>query len=178
MPNRISKTLTALQKYFSIIHENIALICGAMLFLYMLNIVGDVTGRYLFLSPILGTIEIGENVLAIAAFMTLAAVEIKKENMRVTLLHDHVSPRIKTLLDIIANLTGLFLMGLMSWQSLLLAKRSLAINEVGANFPIPLYIGKFAFFVGCLLLCIQFVYELCFLVYYKLIVGNDLGVNK
>jgi TRAP-type C4-dicarboxylate transport system permease small subunit len=180
MPTRISKILAILQKYFSTIHENIALICGAMLFLYMLNIVGDVTGRYLFLFPILGTIEIGENVLAIASFMTLAAVEVRKENMRVTLLHDHVSPKGKILLDIIANLAGIFLMGFMSWQSLLLANRSFHINEVGANFPIPLYIGKYAFFIGCLLLCIQFVYELCFLVYCQVIGGpcnHEIGDN-
>ena len=106
----MAKFLSALNTFFKKLHEHIALVCGAMFFLYMLNIVGDVTGRYLFLSPILGTIEIGQSVLAIAVFMTLAAVEANKENMRVTLLHDHVSPKIKAILEVFAVLCGLFLM--------------------------------------------------------------------
>ena len=161
----MEKILSALNTFFKKMHENIALICGIMFFLYMLNIVGDVTGRYLFLSPILGTIEIGQSVLAIAVFMTLAAVEANKENMRVTLVQDHVSPKIKVILEIFALLCGLFLMSFISWQGFILAKHSFYINEVGANFPMPLYIGKFAFFLGCVLLGIQFVYELVYLIY-------------
>jgi TRAP-type C4-dicarboxylate transport system permease small subunit len=133
----------------------------------MLNIVADVTGRYLFLYPILGTIEIGENIVAIAVFMTLAAVEMSKQNIRVTLLQDHLSHRGKAWLDILALVCGLLFIGLMLWQSLVLAKRSLAINETAINLPIPLYVGKFAFFVGCVLLCIQFAYELVNQIYHK-----------
>jgi TRAP-type C4-dicarboxylate transport system permease small subunit len=167
----MGKIVSALNTFFKKLHGHIALVCGVMFFLYMLNIVGDVTGRYLFLSPILGTIEIGQGVLAIAVFMTLAAVEANKGNMRVTLVHDHVSPKIKVILEIFAVLCGLFLMGFMAWQSFVLAVHSFHINEVGANFPLPLYIGKFAFFVGCILLGIQFLYELIWLIY-RAFTGN------
>ena len=171
----MAKFLSALNTFFKKLHEHIALVCGAMFFLYMLNIVGDVTGRYLFLSPILGTIEIGQSVLAIAVFMTLAAVEANKENMRVTLLHDHVSPKIKAILEVFAVLCGLFLMVFMAWQSFVLAVHSFNINEVGANFPLPLYIGKFAFFIGCVLLGIQFLYELVYLLYNAIFVNPSLN---
>lgn len=156
----MAKILSALNRYSTLIHNNIALICGILFFLYMLNIVADVTGRYLFLYPILGTIEIGENILPIAVFMTLAAVEISKQNIRVTLLQDHLSHKGKVWLDILALVCGLLFVGLMAWQGLVLAKRSLAIHETGINLPIPLYIGKFAFFVGSTMLCIQFFFEL------------------
>ena len=165
----MAKVLSALNTFFRKIHNKIALVCGIMFFLYMLNIVGDVAGRYLFLSPILGTIEIGQSVLAICVFMTLAAVEANQENMRVTLIQDHMSSRIKAILEGLALLCGLFLMGFMSWQSFALAKHSFGIKEVGANFPIPLYIGKFVFFIGCVLLCIQFFYELIYLGYRTLV---------
>ena len=165
----MEKVLSALDKFFKKIHNNIALVCGIIFFLYMLNIVGDVAGRYLFLSPILGTIEIGQSVLAICVFMTLAAVEANKENMRVTLVQDHMSAKIKAILEGLALLCGLFLMGFMSWQSFALAKHSFGIKEVGANFPIPLYVDKFIFFLGCVLLCIQFVYELIYLIYSTLV---------
>jgi TRAP-type C4-dicarboxylate transport system permease small subunit len=160
--------LLAMHKVFTKLHERLALVCGVMFFLYMLNIVADVTGRYLFSYPILGTIEIGENVLAIAVFMTLAAVQIKKENIRVTLLQDHISARAAGWLDILTLLCGLLFIGVMAWQSFIFAKRSLAINETGINLAIPLYIGKVAFFIGCVLLCIQLAYELCHQIYNRL----------
>lgn len=167
----MAKILSALNTFFAKMHGNIALVCGVMFFLYMFNIVADVAGRYLFLSPVIGTIEIGENVLAIAVFMTLAAVEMNKENMRVTLFLDHAPHKIRVILDTLALVCGLFLIGLMSWQSFVLARRSLQINEVGVNFPIPLYIGKFAFFIGCILLCVQFIYELICLIHNPRIAG-------
>jgi len=163
----MGKILLAIGRFFAKTHEYTALVCGILFFLYMLNIVADVTGRYLFLYPILGTIEIGENIVAIAVFMTLAAVEMSKQNIRVTLLQDHLSHRGKAWLDILALVCGLLFVGLMMWQSLVLAKRSLAINETAINLPIPLYVGKFAFFVGCVLLCIQFTYELVNQIYHK-----------
>jgi TRAP-type C4-dicarboxylate transport system permease small subunit len=163
----MKKILMTIGKFFVRTHEYTALVCGILFFLYMLNIVADVTGRYLFLYPILGTVEIGESILAIAVFMTLAAVEVSKQNIRVTLLQDHLSHRGKAWLDILALVCGLLFIGLMMWQSLVLAKRSLAINETGINLPIPLYVGKFAFFVGCVLLCIQFAYELVIQIYTK-----------
>jgi TRAP-type C4-dicarboxylate transport system permease small subunit len=161
----MEQVLLVLNRFFTKIHEYIALICGTLFFLYMLNIVADVTGRYIFSYPILGTIEIGENVLAIAVFMSLAAVQTKKENIRVTLLQDHVPTRIGACLNVLALICGLLFIGFVAWQSLILAKRSLGINEVGINIAIPLYIGKFAFFVGCVLLCMQLAYDLCHEIY-------------
>jgi TRAP-type C4-dicarboxylate transport system permease small subunit len=163
----MGKILLEIDRFFKKAHEYIALVCGILFFLYMLNVVADVTGRYLFLYPILGTIEIGENVLAIAVFMTLAAVEMGKQNIRVTLLQDYLSHRGKAWLDILTLVCGLLFVGLMMWQSLVLAKRSLAINETAINLPLPLYVGKIAFFIGCILLCIQFVYELLTQIYTK-----------
>jgi TRAP-type C4-dicarboxylate transport system permease small subunit len=163
----MGKILLEIGKFFKKTHEYTALVCGILFFLYMLNIVGDVTGRYLFLYPILGTIEIGENILAIAVFMTLAAVEMSKQNIRVTILQDYLSHKGKAWLDILALVCGLLFVGLMMGQSLVLLKRSLAINETAINLPIPLYVGKTAFFVGCLLLCIQFAYELVNQIYHK-----------
>lgn len=164
----MERVLLALQRVFTKVHERIALVCGVMFFLYMLNIVADVTGRYLFSYPILGTVEIGENVLAIAVFMTLAAVQTKKENIRVTLLQEHVPVGVAGWLDVFTLVCGLLFIGLMTWQSFIFAKRSLAINETGVNLAIPLYIGKAAFFVGCILLCIQLAYELCYEIYNRL----------
>jgi TRAP-type transport system small permease protein len=155
----MGRGLPAFARFMGKVHDRTVLICGFLFFLYMLNIVADVGGRYLFSMPIIGTIEIGENVLAVAVFMTLAAVEARKENIRVTLLEEHLSTRWKPFLDLLALCCAFAFVGLMAWQSYLFAARSFGIRETSDNIPIPLYIGKYAFFVGCILFCLQLVQE-------------------
>ncbi len=157
--------LSNLHRVFARTYLYVSVVCGVMFFLYMLNVVGDVAGRYLFLSPILGTVEIGESVLAVAVFMTMAAVQLNKENIRVTLLPDRLSDAAKAWLDMLTSVCCLAFMVILTWQSFILAERSFAMNETGINLPIPLYIGKFAFFVGGVLLCLQFAFELVCQVY-------------
>lgn len=151
--------LPAFNRLLGRAHDRIALVCGFLFFLYMLNIVADVAGRYLFSKPITGTIEIGENVLAVAVFMVLAAVEARKENIRVTLLEEHLSKRWKPFLDLLALCCALAFVSLVVWQGYLFAARSFGIRETSDNIPIPLYIGKYAFLAGCMLFCFQLVLE-------------------
>lgn len=155
----MGRLFPAFHGFMGKVHDRTTLVCGFLFFLYMLNIVADVAGRYLFSMPIIGTIEIGENVLAVAVFLTLAAVEARKENIRVTLLEEHLSARWKPFLDLLALCCALAFIGLMAWQSYLFAARSFAIQETSDNIPIPLYIGKYAFFAGCILFCFQLVVE-------------------
>jgi TRAP-type transport system small permease protein len=160
----VDRVLTAFNRLLERAHDRIALVCGFLFFLYMLNIVADVAGRYFFSAPVIGTIEIGENVLAVAVFMTLAAVEARKENIRVTLLEEHLSKSFKPFLDLLALCCAVAFVALMVWQSYLFAARSFGIRETSDNIPIPLYIGKYAFFVGCVLFCLQLVLEAVFII--------------
>jgi TRAP-type transport system small permease protein len=155
----MDRVLSAFNRLLGRVHDRTTLACGFLFFLYMLNIVADVAGRYLLSAPVIGTIEIGENVLAVAVFLTLAAVEARKENIRVTLFEEHLSRRWKPLLDLLALCCALAFVILMVWQSYLFAARSFGIRETSDNIPIPLYIGKYAFFVGCILFCLQLVLE-------------------
>jgi TRAP-type transport system small permease protein len=155
----MGKALQTFNGFVGKVHDRTVLVCGFLFFLYMLNIVADVAGRYLFSAPVIGTIEIGENVLAVTVFMTLAAVEARKENIRVTLLEEHLSTWWKPFLDLLALCCAFAFVGMMAWQSYIFAARSFGIRETSDNVPIPLYIGKYAFFVGCVLFCLQLAFE-------------------
>ena len=150
----------AIRKFFTRINEPLTIICGIVFFLYMLNIMADVTGRYLFLKPVQGTVEIGENVLAFAVFLSLAAVQMRKGHIRVNILESHLSPELAAWFEIFTLAIGFSMFGLMTWQGFTFAIRSWQINELGINLPIPLYIGKFALFIGSAMFCIQFFIDL------------------
>ena len=158
----------AMRRFSNRINESLTAICGIVFFLYMLNIMADVTGRYLFLKPVQGTVEIGENVLAFAVFLSLAAVQMRKGHIRVNILESHLSSRSAAWLEILALSVGFIVFSLMTWQGFTFAIRSWQINELGINLPIPLYIGKFALFVGSAMLCVQFFIDLLDQIYRKL----------
>lgn len=130
--------------------------CGVLLFLAMLEVIADVTGRYLFANPVPGTLEIGESLLAFVIFLSLAYVLIRGGHIRVTLFTERLPPKWQAWFDIFATAVGFSLMLLIAWQSLPFALHSYKLKEVGVCFPIPLYPAKVAFFVGSTLFCIQF----------------------
>jgi TRAP-type C4-dicarboxylate transport system permease small subunit len=126
------------------------------MFIFMFIVFADVTGRYLFIMPLPGTLEIGEAVLVFVVFLSSTYVLINRGHVRVTLLTDRLSDSWQAWLDILAFALGFVLMLLMAWKSLPFAMSSYKLGETGLAFPLPLYPAKFAFFAGSALLCIGF----------------------
>jgi len=151
--------LQKLEKAIVQINAAIVIGCGTLLFLFIFLVVADITGRYLFSKPVPGTLEIGEGVLAFLIFPVLASVLMRGEHLRVTLFFDHISIKWREWLEIIGFGMGFLLMFFITWQSLPFAVHSYKLREAGVVVPIPLYPAKFAYFVGCLMFCIQFLIE-------------------
>jgi TRAP-type C4-dicarboxylate transport system permease small subunit len=150
------KTLISLETKLVQINKFVATGCGSLIFIFMFIIISDVLGRTLFRQPFPGTLVIGENVLAGSIFLSLAYVLIRGEHIRVTVILDRLSPRSRAWFDIFASLIGFLLVLLITWQSFPFALRSYELKEVGIDYPIPLYIGKFAYFAGFLMFCLEF----------------------
>jgi TRAP-type C4-dicarboxylate transport system permease small subunit len=158
---RIIGILAFIRKGMSRINTPLVIFAGGLFFLYMFNVVADITGRYVFLSPVQGTTEVGELVLPMATFLGLAYLQMRDAHIRVTLLPDHVPPNWRAGMDILALLVGCGLMALMSWQSFIFARDSIIIREIASlSSPVPVYIGKLAYFIGCAVFCIQFLVDL------------------
>ena len=159
MRKKVSKSvnvLSTLEKLFVRIDELLVLAGGVLIFLFMLTVIVDVSGRYLFAKPLPGTLEIGEAVLAFAIFLSLAYVLMRDQHIRVTVLLERVPIRWRAWFAILALVAGFFLMFLIAWQSLPFAIHSYQIKERGLCFPLPLFPAKFAYFAGSAILCIQF----------------------
>ena len=153
------KILSVAGNILSKINTVLVAVCGCAFFLYMFNVVGDITGRYLFLKPITGTIEIGQLVLAFATFMSLAYVQLKGFHIRLPVFTERLSLTWQAWLDLLAIAVGIALVVLMAWQGYRISVNSWKIMEQANTAPVPVYIGKTAVFVGCSLFSLQLILE-------------------
>jgi TRAP-type C4-dicarboxylate transport system permease small subunit len=135
--------------------------CSVFLFIIVIYVVSDITGRYLFLNPLPGTVEITQSLLVFVIFLSLTSVMIKGRHIRVGILLDRFPPRWRAWLEILALAVGFSLMLLMSWRTLDSAIYSYEIRELpyvaggAGGFPLLLYPSKFALFAGCALFSIH-----------------------
>jgi TRAP-type mannitol/chloroaromatic compound transport system permease small subunit len=154
-----SKTLSASATLFAHINERLVSACGVLLLLQMLYQVCDVTARYVLSRPLPGTMEISESVLVFITFLCGANVLSRGGHVRVTLLLDRLTPVRRVWLDVFCSAVGCSTMFMLAWRAFLYGLYSYHVQDTsgtGTAFDLPLYPAKFAFFVGCALLCLQF----------------------
>lgn len=125
------------------------------LFLMMGITFVDVFGRYFLNSPIDGSTEMIEVLLAVMVFMAFPLVSWKEENICVDLLDAYFPDRWVDLRQAVINLicaVSLVLVAMMNWK---LAGRSIEYEEVSEILEIPLgyvtYLISITGFVGGLL---------------------------
>jgi TRAP-type transport system small permease protein len=133
-------------------------ISGALCLFGMFLITADVVGRYFFSYPIPGTLEVTEVLLCFIVFGPLTYLELKGEHVRILFIFEKFSTKIQFALNVFAKGIGLFLFGLMAWQTFYDFLRAFITNEHswGAT-EISLWIPKMFVFLGCLLLALHFI---------------------
>jgi len=153
---KLTSFLLSLEKVLARINASLVMVCGVVLFFFMFTVVSDVTGRYLFLKPVPGTLEVGESVLALVVFLGWAAVLARGDHIRVSILLDSLPPRWHAWLELLPLAVGFALIFPIAWYGLSFALESYKFKETGLTYGIPLYPGKIALFIGCTLFAIQF----------------------
>lgn len=110
---------------------------------------GDVVGRLVFNSPILGAVEITEALLATAIFLGLAYALEQNQHIVVDVLTQSLALQWRLILHLIALVAMLAVMLLLSWQGLLSAQRAWDVTEIAAGYlPVPVWISKALAFAG------------------------------
>ena len=153
---KIVSVFRSVEKALTRINTVVVVACGVVLFIFMFMVVSDVTGRYVLSSPIPGTMEIGEIVLAFVVFPGWAAVLANRQHIRVLIVVDRLSPRWRSGLEMLALGVGLAMMVPIAWYGFSFAMDSFISKEIGFTYSIPRYPGKAAFFIGSTLFAIQF----------------------
>ncbi|MDF2153450.1 TRAP transporter small permease subunit [Vibrio sp. CAU 1672] len=137
------------------IRRGLETLAAISLLLMMLITFVDVTGRYFFNHPIMGSTELIEVLLAVMVFMAFPLVSWQEENICVDLLDNYFPEKWVNIRQIVINLIcsgSLILVALMNWK---LAGRSLEYEEVTEILEMPLgyvtYLISITGFIGGLL---------------------------
>lgn len=97
----------------------------------MVQVVADVTAKYVFDAPIDGTEEIVSYYYMIAiVILPLATVELKNEHVTVDILYDRFSPGWRYLCDALGRLLSFMIFVALGYQSLLQAIASYKVGEL------------------------------------------------
>jgi TRAP-type C4-dicarboxylate transport system permease small subunit len=95
-----------------------AIVAGVAIVVMMLHVVADVTGRYLFGTPISGTTEIVSGYYMVAAvFLPLAYVARTEGHIMVELFTRRMRPRPLAALESVVCLIGIAYMGVFTWRT-------------------------------------------------------------
>lgn len=130
---------------------------GSMaLFMMMCLTVVDVTGRFVFNSPILGSFEITQYLVVVLVFSFIGYAQSHRWHVNVDILVNSFSRKIQTLTNLFNWTVSLVLMILITWMGIEKALESLASGDKPMNLPIPQYPFVFFMAFGCGVLCIEF----------------------
>ncbi len=131
-------------------------ISGYILFFMMLLITVDVTGRYVFSSPIPGTLEFTEFLIVFVVFFSLAYVQLTKRHICVELVTQRLPRRVGDGLAVVVLVIAAVFFLLMGWQSWFAGVSSFEYREASDGLvQIPVYPPKLAIPFGAVLIAFQ-----------------------
>ncbi|MCP4673423.1 MAG: TRAP transporter small permease [Desulfobacula sp.] len=143
-------------RFLKILHRLIEPFVSIALFAMMALTFGDVLGRYLFNSPVVGGLELTEFSMAIVIFLGLVLLTSDEGHVTVDLLDSFIPDKIKTVQKVLINLVNLTVMGVISWQLWIKAKDVADYGDRTEFLMIPLspliYFMSIMTGISCLIL--------------------------
>jgi C4-dicarboxylate transporter DctQ subunit len=143
------------------IHRTLATVLGGLVLILMFVIIVDVVGRFGLNKPLPGGVEVSMLLFVWVIFLPLAYVLFEGNHVRLTLLLSRLPQQGRSIAEVINAILSLLLFGLLMyagwsqfWESFLLGE------TMAAPIWIPLWVGKLAVPLGCLLMVTQLCIDL------------------
>jgi TRAP-type C4-dicarboxylate transport system permease small subunit len=148
-------------KYAEYVLTGISGLCFvAMMFLGT----ADVIGRYVFNSPITGTYEISQVLMAGVVLLGWAYTMKTGGHVRVELLICRLPSRPRAIIDFVMMLLSLAIFIMIMWRSTLLALQYMEEHRVLQTLNIPVYPFFFLVPVGAFFLCLEIIIQMIYLI--------------
>lgn len=126
----------------------------------MLLTTADVSLRYLFNRPILGSVELTEFMMLLVVALGLAYTQVRKGHIFVELITSKFSPRAQAVIESIGYFLCLVMYLLIVWQAVVQAQVQWVHGVKTGALEIPKYPFYFVLAFGCVLLSIVFLVDL------------------
>jgi TRAP-type C4-dicarboxylate transport system permease small subunit len=131
-----------------------------ILAMMMVLTVADVTLRYLFNKPILGSYEITEFMMTMLAAFTIGYAAILKAHVNVDLVYTRLPERLQGLISIFTNLVCVVFFGLMSWRNIYESLVLRQAHSVSSALSIPEFPFIFLLGIGFGIIALVFLLQL------------------
>lgn len=139
----------------------LAWVAGVALILMMLHITAEVVARYVFNSPLHGTVEIVSAYYMVAVvFLPLAMIEWVNGHIVVELLTQHFPRRVQEVLIGVVALVSALYFGAFTWQTWGDALQKFAVREVTlGTVAVTVWPTRFYLPIGCGLITLVLIYK-------------------
>lgn len=139
-----------------------AAVAAITLALMMIVAVIDVSGREFFLAPLEGAFELGGILLVIAGSWGMGYCQLKKGNIRISVLTDMFSPRVQALLYILAYIICIAATAIICWQGSLRMYEYIfkELGGVTETLSMPFWPFMLMMAIGFGWVCIIFIIDL------------------
>lgn len=137
-------------------------ISAVALFAMMLLLTADAIGRYVFLQPVIGTVEITEMyLLGAVAFLPLATLQRENGHVSVSTFQTRIPAPLRRVLGIVNTGLGLAVFGVIALKAAQVAFESFSEGrETAGLISLPVWCGWAIVFAGALSLCLRLCLEL------------------
>jgi TRAP-type transport system small permease protein len=137
---------------------------ACVLALMMLLTAVDVTMRYIFNRPIIGSFEITEYMMVILVSFGFAYVTLTKGQISVDLLITNLPPKARIIMGLFTDFVSFAILTLLTWQVYLQVKSQYDSNAISASLEIPAYpfvaAGAFGLTLLSIALLLEFIEDL------------------
>jgi TRAP-type C4-dicarboxylate transport system permease small subunit len=136
---------------------NLANILGLLVLIIVLLIVIDVVGRFIFNTPLPGTIELSRVMLAWVLFGSLAYGLVQRSHVRMELFLNHYPSRFRLVANIFIDVLSICFFILIGYGGWLQFLESFKVREtMAAPIWIPFWAAKLALPIGSFIFAGQF----------------------
>ena len=149
-----------LERSVRIMSDLLMYVSAALLLVMLFLGIADVTGRYLFNRPIIGTAEIFEVLMPGMVLLSLAYTQRVKAHVTVDLFISKISPRPRAIIDFAITLWAILLFGIIVWQGILMVFSYHESGRVLTNIGVPMFLPRLLVPLGALAICFVFFVDL------------------
>ena len=162
MPYRAGKFPNFLHRAAERIVRLLNIFGVSMGLIMVLIVTANVIGRYLFRRPLIGTVEVEEFMLLVLVFFGIGYAQTKKRHVSIATLVDRLPQKAQLVVNNVTYLPSLIVFSLITWQSLVMAKKYWIKGVSSLFLEVPLSPFLCIVAVGAAVLCLVLLSDFIF----------------
>ena len=162
MPYRAGKFPNFLHRAAERIVRLLNIFGVSMGLIMVLIVTANVIGRYLFRRPLIGTVEVEEFMLLVLVFFGIGYAQTKKRHVSIATLVDRLPQKAQLVISNVTYLPSLIVFSLITWQSLVMAKKYWIKGVSSLFLEVPLSPFLCIVAVGAAVLCLVLLSDFIF----------------